>query len=328
MPKMMRSMHDVSIEDINRYFATTRVIKDGLLNDGYRPTYFTNKVLATVWERPSLRTRVSFEAGMAQLGGSSITLKAYPPESADIIFKEDVRDQANVLSSMCDLIMARTYRQSVIEGLAAASTVPVINGMSDEAHPVQILTDLFTILEKKSKLKGLKLAYMGEGTGNTCQDMLIGCASVGINMVLGCPDYSKFQLLQDLHFGLPDEAYWNEAQKRAEKTGAALAVEHDPVKAVSGADVIYTDSWIAYDVPEEKAAAQEIRECFLPYQVNEELLKHAPNAIVMHCQPIYRGFELTEEVISGPQSAIYDEAANRLHVEKDIMVELLKPGTD
>lgn len=326
MPKMMRSMQDVTVEDIDRYFATTKVIKDALLNDGYRPTYFTNKVMATVWERPSLRTRVSFEAGFAQLGGTSITLKGYPPDSADIIFKEDVRDQANVLSSMCDLIMARTYRHSTIEGLATHSTVPVINGMSDDAHPVQILTDLYTILEKKGTLKGLKVAYMGEGTGNTCQDWLVGAASVGMHMVLGCPDYSQYKLLQDLEFGLPDHTYWDEAEKRARQSGGSVSVEHDAVKAVKDADVVYTDSWIAYDIPEEKAAAQEIRECFLPYQVNGELLKHAPDAIVMHCQPIYRGFELTEEVISGPQSAIYDQATNRLHVEKGIMVELLKPG--
>lgn len=325
MGKMMRSMLDVSIEDIERYFKTTTTIKDCLLKDGYRPTYLTNQVLVTVWERPSLRTRVSFEAGMSQLGGSFLTLKAFPPESADIIFKEDVRDQAMVLSSMCDLIMARVYKQATIDGLAEHSKVPVINGMSDEAHPVQILTDLYTIWEKKGKLKGLKFAYMGEGSGNTCQDHVVGCASVGMNMVLGCPDYSKHKLLRDLNFGLPMDKYWKEGLKRANQTGAKLTVEHDPIKAIKDADVVYTDSWIAYDKPEEKAAAEDIRKIFLPYQVNEEILKHAPNAIVMHCLPAYRGFEITDGVISCPQSVIYDQAENRLHVEKGIIVELLKP---
>lgn len=325
MGKTMGSMLDVSIEDIERYFKTTTTIKDGLLKDGYRPTYLTNQVLVTVWERPSLRTRVSFEAGMSQLGGSFLTLKAFPPESADIIFKEDVRDQAMVLSSMCDLIMARVYKHATIDGLAKHSKVPVINGMSDEAHPVQILTDLYTIWEKKGKLKGLKFAYMGEGSGNTCQDHVVGCASVGMNMVLGCPDYSKHKLLRDLNFGLPMAKYWKEGLKRANQTGAKLTVEHDPIKAIKDADVVYTDSWIAYDKPEEKAAAEDIRKIFLPYQVNEEILKHAPNAIVMHCLPAYRGFEITGGVISGPQSVIYDQAENRLHVEKGIMVELLKP---
>ena len=325
MGTTMGSMLDVSIEDIELYFKTTTTIKDWLIKDGYRPTYFTNQVLVTVWERPSLRTRVSFEAGMAQLGGSFLTLKAFPPESADIIFKEDVRDQASVLSSMCDLIMARVYKQTTINGLAENSTVPVINGMSDEAHPVQILTDLYTTLEHKGKLKGLKLAYMGEGSGNTCNDHVVGCASVGMDMVLGCPDYSKHKLLQDLNFGLPMDKYWKEGLKRAEQTGATLTVEHDPIKAIKDADVVYTDSWIAYDKPEEKAAAEDIRKIFLPYQVNEEILKHAPNAIVMHCLPAYRGFEITDGVISGKQSVIYDQAENRLQVEKGIMVELLKP---
>jgi ornithine carbamoyltransferase len=229
---------------------------------------------------------------------------------------------------MCDLIMARVYTQTTINGLAEHSTVPVINGMSDEAHPVQILTDLYTILEHKGKLKGLKLAYMGEGTGNTCQDHVVGCASVGMNMVLGCPDYSKHKLLQDLDFGLPMDKYWNEGLKRAKQTGAEITVEHDPIKAIKDADVVYTDTWIAYDKPEEKAAAEDIRKIFLPYQVNEEILKHAPNAIVMHCLPAYRGNEITDGVMSGPQSVIYDQAENRLHVEKGIMVELLKPIRD
>ncbi len=322
---MIGSMLDVSIEDIERYFKTTTTLKDWLLKDGYRPTFFTNQVMVTVWERPSLRTRVSFEAGMAQLGGSYITLKAFPPETADIIFKENVQDQASVLSSMCDLIMSRVYKQTTIEGLVKYSTVPVINGMSDEAHPVQILTDLYTIMEHKGDLKGLKVAYLGEGTGNTAQDLAIGCATVGMDFTLSCPDYSKHALLQELNFGLPMAKYWDEAKARAKKSGSNLAVEHDPIKAVEGADAIYTDTWIAFDVPEEKAAAEDIRKIFLPYQVNTDLLKHAPNAIVMHCLPAYRGNEITDEVMSGSQSVIYDQAANRLHVEKGIMVELLKP---
>lgn len=323
--KTIGSMLDVSIEDIERYFKTTTTLKDWLLKDGYRPTFFTNKVMVTVWERPSLRTRVSFEAGMAQLGGSFITLKAFPPETADIIFKEDVRDQASVLSSMCDLIMSRVYKHTTIEGLIKHSTVPVINGMSDEAHPVQILTDLYTIMEKKGDLKGLRLAYMGEGTGNTAHDLAIGCATVGMDFTLSCPDYSKHALLQKLNFGLPLEKYWGEAIARAKKSGSKLTVEHDPIKAVEGVDAVYTDTWIAYDKPEERAAAEDIRDIFLPYQVNTDMLKHAPNAIVMHCLPAYRGNEITDDVMSGSQSVIYDQAANRLHVEKGIMVELLKP---
>ncbi|MEZ5126469.1 MAG: ornithine carbamoyltransferase [Thermoleophilia bacterium] len=325
--KTLESMHSVSIDDIWKYFSTATIIKDFMLKDGYKPTFFqNNQVLATVWERPSLRTRVSFETGFQALGGGVITLKAYPPNAADIIFKEDVRDQANVLESMCDLVMARTYSHETIAKLGAAMDIPLINGMSDMAHPVQQLTDLFTILEHKGKLEGLKVAYMGEGTGNTCQDWLIAAASVGMNFVLATPDYSKHQLLQDLNFGMPDQRWVDEAQKRAKQTGATITFTNDPIAAAKDADVIYTDSWIAYDVPAEKEKANEIREIFLPYQVNLDLLKLAPNAMVMHCQPMYRGFEITEEVTSHPQCAVSPEAENRYHLQKGVMVELLKPG--
>ena len=327
MAKTLESMKSVSIEDIDKYFATATIIKDFMLKDGYKPTFFqNNQVLATVWERPSLRTCVSFETGFQALGGGVITLKAYPAGAADIIFKEDVRDQANVLESMCDLVMARTYSHDTITKLGAAMSIPLINGMSDMAHPVQQLTDLFTTLEHKGTLKGLKVAYMGEGTGNTAQDWLIAAASVGMNFVLATPDYSKHKLLQDLHFGMPDQTWWDEAQKRAAITGATITHTNDPIAAAKDADVIYTDSWIAYDVPEEKAQANEIREIFLPYQVNAELVKLAPNAIVMHCQPMYRGFEITEEVTSSAQCVVSAQAENRYHLQKGVMVELLKPG--
>ena len=327
MAKTLESMKSVSIEDIDKYFATATIIKDFMLKDGYKPTFFqNNQVLATVWERPSLRTRVSFETGFQALGGGVITLKAYPPGAADIIFKEDVRDQANVLESMCDLVMARTYSHDTITKLGAAMSIPLINGMSDMAHPVQQLTDLFTTLEQKGKLEGLKVAYMGEGTGNTAQDWLIAAASVGMNFTLATPDYSQHKLLQDLKFGMPDQTWWDEAQRRAAITGATITHTNDPIAAAKDADVIYTDSWIAYDVPEEKSQANEIREIFLPYQVNAELLKLAPNAIVMHCQPMYRGFEITEEVTSSPQCVVSAQAENRYHLQKGVMVELLKPG--
>ncbi len=323
--RMIGSMIDVTEEHIKNYFESTTKLKEWLLRDGYRPTMLSNYVLVTVWERPSLRTRVSFEAGIAQLGGSFLTLKSYPRGGEDIIFKEDPRDQAKVLSSMCDIIMARVYSHSTIEGLSEAAYVPVINGMSDEAHPIQMLTDLYTIQEKKGKLEGLNLVYFGEGSGNTAMDMAVACATVGMNYILSCPDYSQHSLLQDLGFGYAYDKYWNEAKKRAEKTGAKLTIEHDPVKAAKQADAIYTDSWIAYDKPEEKERADDIREIFLPYQVNNDLLKNAPEAIVMHCLPAYRGNEITGDVMSGPQSVIYDQAENRMHVEKGIMVDLLKP---
>lgn len=326
MVKHITSMIGISEKDLNAFFNTTKDLKDGLRR-GQRPSLLTNKTLATVWERPSLRTRASFEVAMTQLGGHAMILKAYPKESADIIFKEDVRDQASVLSSMCDVIMARTYSHSTIEALSKYSTVPVINGMSDEAHPVQIMTDLYTILEKKGKLKGLKLAYMGEGRGNTAQDMIIGCALVGMNFTLGCPDYGKESLITNLGFGLPADRFYSAAKDAAKVSGSSLVIEHDPTKAVENADVVYTDTWIAFDVPEEKAAQENIKKIFMPYQVNKELLKHAKkDVIVMHCLPAYRGNEITADIFDDPRCAIYQQAENRLHVEKGILVELLKEG--
>ena len=285
-----------------------------------------NKTLAMVFERPSLRTRVSFETGMTQLGGHAMMLKAYPKGSADIIFGEDPRDQAIVLSGMADIIMARTYDHSTIEKLAKYATVPVLNGMTDEAHPLQILTDLYTILENKKKLRGLKLAYMGEPSGNTAQDMAMGCSKMGVNFTLGCPDYDDRNIKSKLPstFSNIMDKYWNWAKKDAAKTGAELIIEHEPVKAVKNADVIYTDSWIAYDVSEEKAQEATIKSVFTPYQVNKKLIKHAKkDAIIMHCLPAYKGNEITADMFDDPRTRIYQQAENRMHVQKGIMVTLL-----
>jgi ornithine carbamoyltransferase len=279
-----------------------------------------------IFERPSLRTRVSFETGMAQLGGHAMMLKAYPKESADIVFGEDPRDQAVVLSSMADIIMARTYSHSTIEKLAKYSTVPVINGMSDEAHPVQILTDLYTILEDKKKLEGANLTYLGEGSGNTVHDMVMGSAKMGVNFTLGCPKYEDPEVRSRLpsSFGYPSNKYWNWAKEDASKTGVKLSIEHDPVEAVKDADVVYTDSWIAYDIPEEKAREADIKSVFFPYQVNKELLRHArKDAIVMHCLPAHKGNEIAADVFDDPRARMYQQAENRLHVQKGIMVTLL-----
>ena len=323
--KMIGSMIDITKDDLLTYFHTTKKLKDWLLKDGYRPTMLSNYVLITLWEKPSLRTRVSFEAGMSQLGGSFITLKAYPPDGEDILLKEDTRDQARVLSSMGDVIMARVYNHSTIEILIQYSNVPVINGMSNEAHPMQMLTDLYTIQEKKGKLEGLNLVYFGEGSINTAMDMTVACATVGINFILCCPDYSKHSLLREQGFGYAHDKYWEEAQKRAQMIDSQLIVEHDPVKAIKQADVVYTDSWFTDNKPKEKDREDDIREIFLPYQVNKDLLKNAPEAIVMHCLPAYRDNEIAGDVIIGQQSVIYDQAENRMHVEKGILVELLKP---
>ncbi len=323
--KHITSTHDVNANEIKEYFSQARVLKEGLKR-GRRPPLLANKTLAMVFERPSLRTRVSFETGMTQLGGHAMMLKAYPKESADIIFGEDVRDQATVLSSMADIIMARTYAHSTIEKLAKHATVPVLNGMSDEAHPVQILTDLYTILENRKKLKGLKLAYMGEPSGNTAQDMAMGCAKMGINFTLGCPDYDDPNIRSKLPstFDHMQEKYWNWAKEDSRKTNAELVIEHDPIEAVKNADVVYTDSWIAYDVPEERAREADIKSVFATYQVNKELVKNAKkDVIIMHCLPAYKENEISADMFDDPRTRIYQQAENRLHVQKGIMVTLL-----
>ena len=323
--KHITTLHDLSEKDIDVFFGRTKELKDGL-KSGKRPSLLANKTLAMVFERPSLRTRVSFETGMTQLGGHAMMLKAYPKETADIIFGEDPRDQAVVLSSMADVIMARTYSHATIEKLATHATVPLLNGMTDEAHPLQILTDLYTMLENKKKLKGLNLAYMGEASGNTAQDMVMGCAKMGVNFTLGCPDYddpdTKNRLPQT--FGYMADKYWNWAKEDAERTGVEIAIQHDPIQAVKDADVIYTDSWIAYDIPEEKARETTIKSVFTPYQVNRELIQHArKDVIIMHCLPAYKGNEITPDMFDDSHSRIYQQAENRLHVQKGIMVALL-----
>jgi ornithine carbamoyltransferase len=323
MVKHIGSMLDVTKEDVDKYYAKTKELKDGLKR-GQRPPLLRQKTLATVWERPSLRTRVSFESGMAQLGGHMLMLKAYPKEAADIIFGEDVRDQASVLSSMCDIVAARVYAHKTIDGLCKYSTVPVLNMMCDEAHPMQILTDMYTILENKGKLKGLKIAYMGDGMGNTAQDMAVGATMMGINFTLGCPDYDKAKGQIPESLGYPTPKYWDVAKEHAKKTGAELKIEHDPVAAVKGADAIYTDTWIAMDKPEEKAAQDAIKSVFMPFQVNATLIKHAkPDAILMHCLPAYKGNEITADMFDHPNCRIYQQAENRMHVQKGIMVTLI-----
>ena len=323
MVKHIGSMLDVTKEDVDKYYAKTKELKDGVKR-GQRPPLLRQKTLATVWERPSLRTRVSFEAGMAQLGGHMLMLKAYPKEAADIIFGEDVRDQASVLSSMCDIVAARVYAHKTIDGLCKYSTVPVLNMMCDEAHPMQILTDIYTILENKGKLKGLKIAYMGDGMGNTAQDMAVGATMMGINFTLGCPDYDKAKGKIPESLGYTTPKYWDVAKEHAKKTGAELKIEHDPVAAVKGADAIYTDTWIAMDKPEEKAAQDAIKGVFMPFQVNASLIKNAkPDAILMHCLPAYKGNEITADMFDHPNCRIYQQAENRMHVQKGIMVTLL-----
>ncbi|MFQ6053406.1 MAG: ornithine carbamoyltransferase, partial [Candidatus Bathyarchaeia archaeon] len=265
------------------------------------------RTLVMLFELPSLRTRVSFEAGMTQLGGHAIY---YGVEAGGFTRGETLDDGVRVLSRYCDCIMARVLKQEDMERIGAAATVPVINGMTERYHPCQNLADLLTIREKKGALEGLKIAYVGDGWCNTANSTMIGCASVGMKVTVVCPDNPKYA---------PQPEIVAEVEER---TGKAIAVSHDPHEGVEGADVIYSDVWISAGMEEEK---EERMEAFPPYQVNAELVSHAdPDTIIMHCLPAHRGLEITSEVMDSPQSVVIDQAENRMHAQKGLLFWLLK----
>ena len=270
-----------------------------------------DRTLVMLFEKPSLRTRVSFEAGMTQMGGHAIyyNLGTSPLGQG----KESVEDTARVLSRYADVIMARLFEHKTIVGLARNSNVPVINGLTNDEHPTQILADLMTVLEHKGRLEGLTLAYVGDGLNNVTHSLMLAAAKVGMNVRVGCPDDPAYR---------PDPAVVRRAALSGGRTGAAVEITAGPVAAVKGADVVYTDSWMSYHIPEEQKAGRKAR--FMPFQVNAALMKRArKGAIFMHCLPAVRGCEVTDEVIDGPQSVVFDEAENRLHIHKAIMLHLV-----
>lgn len=264
------------------------------------------KTLGLIFAKSSTRTRVSFEVAMYQLGGYSLFLS-----SSDIQLGrgETVSDTAKTLSRYIDGIMIRTFKQSDVVELAKQGSIPVINGLTDSQHPCQILADLQTIKEYKGKLEGLKLAYVGDGN-NVANSLLIGCAKVGMNISVATPQ------------GYECEEYSiNIAKEAAALTGATVTITNDPYEAVKDADIVYTDTWVSMGMEAEKEKRAKI---FMPYQVNNKLMEAAKaDAIFMHCLPAYRGFEVTEDVIDGPQSVVFDEAENRLHAQKAVLVKLL-----
>jgi len=267
-----------------------------------------SKTMLMIFEKPSLRTRISFEVGMLQLGGHAIYLGA---KESPLGEKESVSDTAKVASRYCDIIMARLYRQEGIEELAKNATVPVINGLTDIFHPCQILSDLLTIYEKKGKLKGLKLCFAGDGNNNITHDLLLGCSAAGIDISVGCPRESE-----------PQEWIAKIAKKKASSMESKVEILNDAKKAAENSDIVYADTWMSYHVPKEEREAR--LKIFQPYQVNKELMSHAKrDAIFMNCLPAMRGYEQTAEVIDGPQSVVFDQAENRLHMQKAIILKLM-----
>jgi len=293
--------------EIDAIFDTTRKLKEHEVSADEQWEILNGKTLAMIFEKPSLRTRVSFETGIFQLGGHGIYLS---PSDISLGKRESVADVARTLDRMCDIIMARVFEHEKVTELAKYASVPVINGLSDLEHPCQALADLYTVLEKKGKLEGLKLAFIGDGN-NVAHSLMLLAAKVGMNFSLGCPEGYD-----------PDPNILAASQTFAKETGATIEVIHDPAKAAQDADVIYTDVWASMGQEDEAAERAKV---FAPYQVNVELMKNAkPDALFLHCLPAHRGSEVTDEVVDSPQSVVFDEAENRLHVQKAVMVLLLE----
>ena len=264
------------------------------------------QTLGLLFQKPSTRTRVSFEAGMNQLGGYTLVL---PMGDIQLSRGETVSDTARVLSRYLDGIVIRTYDHSIVEEWAVEATMPVINGLTDHSHPCQALSDLMTIQEFKGRLKGLSLAYIGDGN-NVANSLVESGAKMGMRVVIGCP--SGYQ---------PDQRVIDRARMEGQTTGATIEVVENPLVAVKEADVVYTDVWIS--MGREREHARRLR-TLSPYQLNQRLLQRAkPDAIVMHCLPAHRGEEITADVLDGPQSVVIDQAENRLHMQKAILAQLL-----
>jgi len=295
------SLHDFTADEIRLFLETAQRLKHGQkLGETIQP--LKGKTLGMIFTKASTRTRVSFEVGMIQLGGHPLFLSG---NDLQLRRGEPIADTARVLSRYLDGIMIRTYDHQDVLDLAKYATIPVINSLTDLLHPCQVLADLLTIQEKKNRLAGLRWAYIGDGN-NMAHSIMFGGAKMGMDVVIASPDGYK-----------PNPVIVAQAQADANANGGRVTVVTSPQEAIKDADVVYTDVWASMGQEEE----QEVRaKAFQGYQVNKENLALAkPDAIVLHCLPAHRGEEITDEVIEGPQSMVFDEAENRLHAQKAIL---------
>jgi ornithine carbamoyltransferase len=298
MKRDLLRIADLTTREIEAILALARRLKTELRAGKPHPL-LAGRTLAMIFEKPSLRTRVTFEVGMTQLGGAAVHLA---PGDIRLGERESASDIARNLERWVDLIMARTFLHQSVADLAAGASVPVINGLSDLHHPCQVLSDCFTLLERRGALGRLRVAFFGDGN-NVAHSWMDAAARLGFDFVLACPPGYE-----------PDPAILAEA-------GAHAIVTHDVAAAARGADVIYTDVWTSMG---QEAEAKTRRRAFQPYQVNERVAALAgPNTLVMHCLPAHRGEEITDAVLDGPRSVVFDQAENRLHVQKAIMLWLL-----
>ncbi|MFX0035929.1 MAG: ornithine carbamoyltransferase [Candidatus Hermodarchaeota archaeon] len=277
------------------------------------PKKFTStlagETLLMLFEKPSLRTRISFETGMQQLGGHAIF---YSIKDSPLGQKENIHDTAKVASRFVNIIAARVFKRQDIRELAKYSDVPVINMLDDFAHPCQMIGDFQTIKEKKGKLSNLKMAYYGDAHNNVTYDLMRTCALFGLAMDVACPNGLDYT---------PEQEVLEEVKQLAESSGAIINITHDPLEAAKDADIIYTDSWMSYGIPKEKEEERKL--AFKPFQVTSQIMENAKkDAIFMNCLPAMRGYEQTAEVIDGSQSIVFDQAENRLHGQKAIMLFL------
>ena len=305
MKKDLLAITDLTSNDIEKILKRSATLKK-LLKQGKPHQTLKGKSLGMIFEKSSTRTRVSFEVGMFQLGGQALFLS---PNDLQIGRGEPIEDTARTLSRYLDGIMIRTFAQKTIEELARFASIPVINGLTDAHHPCQALADLFTIQEKKKKLKGLTLAYVGDGN-NVANSLIQACVKVGMHFAIASP--RGYEL---------DPSILRQANRDGQRSNAGVLVTTDPFHAVRKADVVYTDVWAS--MGQEAEHAKRLK-AFKGYQVDAKLMKKAnPGALVMHCLPAHRGEEISAEVIDGPQSLIFDQAENRLHVQKAVLDMLL-----
>lgn len=302
------TLADLSTAEIRRLLELARELRQEWQSGGNRPL-LAGRCLGMIFQKPSLRTRVSFERAMQHLGGSAMYLS---PQEIRLGERESVPDVARVLSRYVEVIMARVFAHSDIEQLAAYSRVPMINGLSDKYHPCQALADYLTIWDRFGRLEGIRLAYVGDGN-NVAHSLLLGGAKLGVSVTVATPSGYA-----------PDADVVAMARAAAAETGAEVTLLEDPVEAVRAADVVYTDVWTSMG---QEAEADERRARFVAYRVDRALMAEAsPDAIVLHCLPAHRGEEITDEVIDGPQSAVFDQAENRLHAQKAVLAALFGHG--
>ncbi|MGE6378855.1 ornithine carbamoyltransferase [Peribacillus muralis] len=298
----MKESTPTAIADLLKLAQTIK----GKIQAGEEYTPLKGKTLGMIFEKSSTRTRVSFEVGMMQLGGHALFLSG---NDLQIGRGESISDTAKVLSEYIDGIMIRTFEHEKIMELAENASIPVINGLTDLAHPCQVLADFLTIIEIKGQLKGLKMSYIGDGN-NVANSLMVGCAKMGMDFSIGCPEDYK-----------PDEKVVNYARKVAESTGSNIVVTTSAQDAIHNADIVYSDVWTSMGQEIENGIRLE---AFKDYQINNELVKKAKNDyLFMHCLPAHREEEVTGEVIDGPNSVVFHQAGNRLHAQKAVLVDLM-----